>query len=292
MDRQGDMGDLKTKTKAELVDLLNRQEKLLANKKMLSMLPDKGEKVTLQAERLRELIAQHETMVDVAADLLEKMDIGAPQGVRQAPENVFLKVDCRPVVKKTPFKPFRTLHMDRIPEGLERPPAPPSRGSTPMAGIEDRPPEVSAVAIPPLKHPGTQAIEVKAAAELLEKQRAKVQALQAEQAAERLAERQYIQMGRYQPDSPGRYREHGADDSDDDNMDDDEDYSDDGKCKEESYLFPLDNEIGVAPEILRPLRFVLPESIDHLRPGSPVSDTNSLYVEPGSPKSDTGKWAL
>lgn len=52
-ERQGQVGDLKRKTRSELHELLLRQEKLLSNRRFLKSLPDGGRKISDFAERVR-----------------------------------------------------------------------------------------------------------------------------------------------------------------------------------------------------------------------------------------------
>lgn len=52
-ERQGQVGDLKSKTRDELHELLLRQEKLLSNRRFLQSLPDGGRKISDFAERVR-----------------------------------------------------------------------------------------------------------------------------------------------------------------------------------------------------------------------------------------------
>ncbi|XP_038825068.1 early endosome antigen 1-like [Salvelinus namaycush] len=59
-ERQGQVGDLKTKSKEELDELLSRQDKLLSNKRFIQTLPDKGKKISDFAERLCLALAQNE----------------------------------------------------------------------------------------------------------------------------------------------------------------------------------------------------------------------------------------
>lgn len=60
-ERQGQVGDLRNRSKEELVELLHRQEIILSNKRLLSSLPDKGKKIQEFAERVRRAIQyQHE----------------------------------------------------------------------------------------------------------------------------------------------------------------------------------------------------------------------------------------
>uniref|UniRef100_A0AAY5K060 RNA polymerase II subunit M n=1 Tax=Esox lucius TaxID=8010 RepID=A0AAY5K060_ESOLU len=58
--RQGQVGDLNTKSKEELGEILSRQEKLLANKRFIQKLPDKGKKIADFTERIRLALAHNE----------------------------------------------------------------------------------------------------------------------------------------------------------------------------------------------------------------------------------------
>ncbi|KAM3877010.1 protein GRINL1A [Diretmus argenteus] len=57
--RQGQVGDLRCRSEEELCEILSRQEKMLANKRFLHSLPDKGAKIFDFAERVRLAIAHH-----------------------------------------------------------------------------------------------------------------------------------------------------------------------------------------------------------------------------------------
>lgn len=58
-ERQGQVGELKNKTKEELCELLMRQEKILSNKNFIRTLPDKGKKITDCVQRVRFALVQH-----------------------------------------------------------------------------------------------------------------------------------------------------------------------------------------------------------------------------------------
>lgn len=58
-ERQGQVGDLRNRSKEELVELLQRQENILSNKRLLNTLPDKGKKIQEFAERVRLAIQHH-----------------------------------------------------------------------------------------------------------------------------------------------------------------------------------------------------------------------------------------
>ncbi|XP_039627311.1 myocardial zonula adherens protein-like [Polypterus senegalus] len=61
-ERQGHLGELTKKSKEELLDILNRQEKLLTNKRFIQSLPDKGKKISDFAEKIKAALAYHEDM--------------------------------------------------------------------------------------------------------------------------------------------------------------------------------------------------------------------------------------
>ncbi|XP_062845528.1 protein GRINL1A [Trichomycterus rosablanca] len=57
MEGQGLLGDLNSKSKEELCDILNRQEKILQNKRFIQTLPDKGKKIFDFVEKVRHALA-------------------------------------------------------------------------------------------------------------------------------------------------------------------------------------------------------------------------------------------
>ncbi|GCB64034.1 hypothetical protein scyTo_0013277 [Scyliorhinus torazame] len=68
-ERQGLVGDLQHKSKQELLELLRRQKNLLANRRFIQSLPDKGERIAGFIEKLEAAISRHEE-VERAAELL------------------------------------------------------------------------------------------------------------------------------------------------------------------------------------------------------------------------------
>ncbi|XP_056317523.1 protein GRINL1A [Danio aesculapii] len=50
--RQGEVGDLRNKSKDELLEILSRQEKILSNKRFIQTLPDKGNKIAEFMEKV------------------------------------------------------------------------------------------------------------------------------------------------------------------------------------------------------------------------------------------------
>ncbi|XP_014608996.1 PREDICTED: uncharacterized protein LOC106789364 [Polistes canadensis] len=75
-ENQGYIDNLANKSKTELEELLERQNKMLANKKFISMLPDKGEKIkTFRNKLLNQL--DHQKEIDKAAVLLSRLNIAS-----------------------------------------------------------------------------------------------------------------------------------------------------------------------------------------------------------------------
>ncbi|XP_060894547.1 protein GRINL1A [Labrus mixtus] len=58
--RQGQVGDLRHQSKEELQELLQRQENILSNKRLLQTLPDKGKKIKEFAEKVRLAVQLHD----------------------------------------------------------------------------------------------------------------------------------------------------------------------------------------------------------------------------------------
>ncbi|XP_067341973.1 protein GRINL1A isoform X2 [Channa argus] len=59
-ERQGQVGDLRKKSREELQELLLRQEKILSNRRLIQTLPDKGKKIAELAEKVRLAIEHHD----------------------------------------------------------------------------------------------------------------------------------------------------------------------------------------------------------------------------------------
>nr|XP_054754387.1 DNA-directed RNA polymerase II subunit GRINL1A-like [Lytechinus pictus] len=249
-EKQGDLSDLKEKTTAELIDLLARQEKLLANRNFLMRLQDKGEKVENLAEKLRLLIKEREE-VNKATRLFEKMDIGQEDStITHVTERTVIdqsKTSVTGTVKKSnvsdasvvkrenrdKFKPNKDLKSTANTDGLPRPSIEPSplrgQGSHERSSMDERD-DLSSAKIPALKNQEAQVVEFSESAKLLEEQKKHAEALVAKQAAERLTERLHIQMGDFIPEvQQGSYRG-GEIDSDDEESEEgsDDEGSDDG----------------------------------------------------------------
>lgn len=75
-ENQGYIGDLESKRKFELQELLERQNKLLANKSFILKLPDKGEKIKVFRDRIIKQL-EHRNEVEKAAVLLSRLNIAS-----------------------------------------------------------------------------------------------------------------------------------------------------------------------------------------------------------------------
>ncbi|XP_012225703.1 DNA-directed RNA polymerase II subunit GRINL1A [Linepithema humile] len=73
---QGYINDLGKKQKFELEELLERQNKILANKKFISNLPDKGEKIINFYNKILEEL-EHKNEMERAANLLSQLNIAS-----------------------------------------------------------------------------------------------------------------------------------------------------------------------------------------------------------------------
>ena len=60
---------------SELKDLLTRQENILSNSKLVSKLPDKGEKVKMKRKEILDIIEKRNKNADEAADLMKDLKI-------------------------------------------------------------------------------------------------------------------------------------------------------------------------------------------------------------------------
>lgn len=73
---QGYIDDLKKKEKFQLEELLERQKKILANKKFISKLPDKGEKIINFYNKIQKEL-EHRNEVEEAANVLSRLNIAS-----------------------------------------------------------------------------------------------------------------------------------------------------------------------------------------------------------------------
>lgn len=73
---QGYIEDLGKKQKFELEELLERQNKILANKTFITKLPDKGQKIKEFREKILKEI-EHKNEVEQAADLLSRLNLAS-----------------------------------------------------------------------------------------------------------------------------------------------------------------------------------------------------------------------
>ncbi|XP_076751046.1 RNA polymerase II subunit M [Xylocopa sonorina] len=75
-ENQGYIEDLGRKSKLELEELLQRQDKILSNKAFISKLPDKGEKITVFRDKLLKEL-EHRDEVEKAANLLSRLNLAS-----------------------------------------------------------------------------------------------------------------------------------------------------------------------------------------------------------------------
>uniref|UniRef100_A0A1B6DJV0 DNA-directed RNA polymerase II subunit GRINL1A n=1 Tax=Clastoptera arizonana TaxID=38151 RepID=A0A1B6DJV0_9HEMI len=79
-EKQGYIGDLSLKTKLELLDLLDRQEKLLNNRKFINKLPDKGARITHFKNEIEiELKKKNES--EILSEMLSKLNLNGKEGL-------------------------------------------------------------------------------------------------------------------------------------------------------------------------------------------------------------------
>ncbi|CAL7946055.1 unnamed protein product [Xylocopa violacea] len=75
-ENQGYIEDLGKKSKFELEELLQRQDKILSNKAFISKLPDKGEKIIAFRDKLLKEL-EHRNEVEKAANLLSRLNLAS-----------------------------------------------------------------------------------------------------------------------------------------------------------------------------------------------------------------------
>ncbi|KAF7395950.1 hypothetical protein HZH68_010000 [Vespula germanica] len=75
-ENQGHIEDLANKSKIELEELLDRQNKMLTNKKFISILPDKGEKIIAFRDKLLNIL-NYQKEIDKAAVFLSRLNIAS-----------------------------------------------------------------------------------------------------------------------------------------------------------------------------------------------------------------------
>ncbi|XP_078097123.1 uncharacterized protein LOC144511023 [Mustelus asterias] len=73
-ERQGPAGDLRHKSKAELLELLRRQKNLQGNRRFVQSLPDKGERIAEFIKKLEAAISRHEE-AERATELLSALKL-------------------------------------------------------------------------------------------------------------------------------------------------------------------------------------------------------------------------
>lgn len=250
MGKQGYMGDLEAKTKVELTELLRRQERLLANKKFIQKLPDKGKKISDLTGKLQILIAQKQD-VDNTVSMFDRLQIHTPgdtddedplkmvinRGVKEKQfVNTYQKViaaekkSTQHTKEKDMFKPNKSIKEPdpaKVIEKLTHDGAHIQHGTVPARikaektaadrGVVSE----SAVDIPHFKHDSTKPVPLEESFRLQLEQKQKYEEMQAQFAAERLVQRLHSNFAGETPHTFQtknlQYRENDKDiDSDDD----------------------------------------------------------------------------
>ncbi|KAG8575835.1 hypothetical protein GDO81_009681 [Engystomops pustulosus] len=85
--KQGAAGELRGKSLGELAEILERQEKLLSNKKFIAKLPDRGKKILEYTEKIRSAIAEHKRQKQ-KTDRLSAFKLQFQEQQRNIRENV------------------------------------------------------------------------------------------------------------------------------------------------------------------------------------------------------------
>ncbi|XP_033124032.1 DNA-directed RNA polymerase II subunit GRINL1A-like isoform X2 [Anneissia japonica] len=203
--------DLQKLTNQELADLLRRQEKILKNKSCMSRLPDKGQKIQLFKQKLENILTEREN-VDEAAEMLQKMDLQTSKQLADESKGSLTKeknISIDATTAKSPFKPSQSLRSKAIPANVERPQVMSSKGNSPSKSQAHKVSEYSNVVSPLGKFEKTKELPLEESHKLLVEQKEKYEDLQAQQAAERLAERMHLTLGDYEPQADDAYRETG-----------------------------------------------------------------------------------
>ncbi|KAJ9598838.1 hypothetical protein L9F63_026625 [Diploptera punctata] len=224
-EKQGYIEDLTKKTKSELLELIERQDKLLGNKKFISRLPDKGAKITQLRSRLAEELAQRDE-VEKACGLLSGLNLGKPSVTDEiewtgnySPNNKCNKLDSDDESddERNPFKILASqagvvgkddVYVKRLCDKLQKPTETKKEKYLPhrttKSGQLDgyKKPlgphwEVTAATPPPPVHGDTKLISLNESLDLQKEQATKLQELQAKQAAETLAAQFRFEDGRH-----------------------------------------------------------------------------------------------
>ncbi|XP_071964964.1 uncharacterized protein [Antedon mediterranea] len=156
-------------------------------------------------KKLQDVIKQRET-VDETADLLEKMKLES-SGTAKDPKTRLSDGSILKDVQKFSFKPFESLRSKSIPANVERTRVASSRGNLNVKSKSQTVMEYSNVVSPLGKFGKTMIIPLEESQKLLVQQKEQYEDLQAQQAAERLAERMHLTMGEYEQQTTDVYRE-------------------------------------------------------------------------------------
>lgn len=97
--RQDYLGNLRRKSKPELLELLERQEKLLANKRFVAKLPDKGQKIISLKKHIERRLGL--LKLDLATNTLSKLNIRTRNDEQLDSDDDDIDVDRVPSVWET-----------------------------------------------------------------------------------------------------------------------------------------------------------------------------------------------
>ncbi|XP_073474908.1 protein GRINL1A [Aquarana catesbeiana] len=103
--KAGAVGDVVGKTVEELMEILERQEKILCNRNFIARLPDRGKKILDYTEKVRAAIAEHKRL-QKTSDLLSKFKLKFEEKQNEIKEKAQISL---PVDKKTLALPAETL---------------------------------------------------------------------------------------------------------------------------------------------------------------------------------------
>ncbi|XP_077329232.1 protein GRINL1A [Lithobates pipiens] len=103
--KAGAVGDVVGNTVEELLEILERQEKMLCNRNLIARLPDRGKKILDYTEKVRAAIAEHKRLQNTS-DLLSKFKLKFEEKQNEIKERAQISL---PVDKKTLALPADTL---------------------------------------------------------------------------------------------------------------------------------------------------------------------------------------
>ena len=200
--------DLKGKSREELAELLERQKKILQNRRLLAQLPDKGEHVKQTKEKIEAAIKECESVTHVTEALSALRLKNVVEGIEWTSQelspatesehdderNPFKLLSGQGDAEKTPsiqkpvkekFLPHRTLKVS-------------AHTTTPVHCRT--PQENTAATPPPSKFESAMTVSLEESLRLQKEQAARMREVQLKQAAEKLRLGMHIKMGEFQPE--------------------------------------------------------------------------------------------